>query len=266
MCLGARINGRVARPGQVLATGDTVRLPEPTAPNGTLDILRETEELFVLNKPAGLPTVALAGQSGDSMAARLVASDPEARWPGPALESGIGHRLDAGTSGVLLVARTETLWSELRQQTREHAWEKTYLSVVEGQLEGAREVHLAIGQHRKSRRRMVGVSDPTKASRYGARAATSRIEPLHTEGSQTLVRVQTNTGLRHQVRVHLASIDHPVINDGLYGNPGDPELPGHYLHGETISWHDPALGADVVDRAPIPKWWPQWVQDHLARP
>ncbi|HAC78674.1 MAG TPA: hypothetical protein DCG06_00135 [Deltaproteobacteria bacterium] len=260
LSIGARVNGRIARPGQALAVGDSITLVPSEALEGSLDCLRETSEILVLNKPAGLPTVALAGQAGDSMAARIAAARPDGQWPGPPLESGIVHRLDAGTSGVLLVARDERLWSELRQQTRDRAWQKTYLSLLQGRLDETQTVDLAIGQHPKSRRRMVPVRDPAKAARYAAHSAFSRITPLRSDGAQTFVRVETRTGLRHQVRVHLASIGHPVVNDGLYGPPADDQLPGHYLHGETIGWSDPASGSRIVERAPIPSWWPEWVR------
>ena len=242
-------------------TGDTVTFVPAETVLGPLELLRETPDLLVLNKPAGLATVSLAGQSGDSMAARVRARDPSLEWPGPALESGIVHRLDAATSGVLLVARTDALWAELRRQTRERLWEKTYLCLIEGRLDDPQEVALPIGQHRKSRRRMTGVIDPEKAARYNAQPATSRIEPMVSDGSRTLLRVRTQMGLRHQVRVHLASIHLPVVNDGLYGHVSDPSLPGHYLHGESICWEDPSTGEPVVDQAPLPAWWPRWALD-----
>lgn len=254
----ARVNDRRARPAHVLAEGDRVLITssEDTPPD--LDVLRRTEQLWVLNKPAGLPTIALAGQAGDSMAARVAAADPGFVPPGPSLESGIVHRLDTGTSGVLLAARADPLWEDLRRQTREHAWAKTYLCIVEGDLQADTEVQLAIGQHPKSNRRMLGVPAPEKWQRYSARMASSRVEPIAAADQHTLVRVHTRTGLRHQVRIHLASIGHPVINDPLYGTIQDQSLPGHYLHGESIRWIDPTSGNMATELAPVPDWWPDW--------
>ena len=259
----ARVNGRRARPAHVLIAGDQVQIAsiEETPPD--LDILRSSEQLLVLNKPAGLPTIALAGQTGDSMAARVAAADPEFRPPGPPLESGIVHRLDTGTSGVLLAARADSLWEALRRQTREHAWAKTYLCIVEGELPEKTEVQLAIGQHPKSNRRMLGVPDPEKWKRYSARMASSRVDPIAAADQQTLVRVHTRTGLRHQVRIHLASLGHPVRNDPLYGEVRDQSLPGHYLHGESIRWIDPSSGNMHTEVAPIPDWWPDWAATAL---
>ena len=224
-----RLNGRRARPGQPVAPGDTITLPGAASrPSpGDLAVLRESEDLIVLNKPAGIPTVGLAGKNADSMAARLVAWEPGRTLPGPPLESGIVHRLDSRTSGVLLAARTEALWRTMRAQTREHAWQKTYLCIVQGNLASTRVVRAAVGQHPKSRRRMRIVSDPNRWERYSARLATSTLEPLGIHGDQSLVRVHTRTGLRHQVRVHLASIGHPVSNDQLYsGAPRTPPARG----------------------------------------
>ena len=260
-----RLNGRRARPGQPVGKGDTITMPpcDPRPADGGLAVLRKSAELIVLNKPAGIPTLALAGKNADSMAARLAAFEPGRTLPGPPLESGIVHRLDSRTSGVLLAARTEALWSALRGQTREHAWQKTYLCIVQGQLESAQVVRAAIGQHPKSRRRMRVVPDPSRWERYSARPATSTVEPLGFQGDQSLVRVRTRMGLRHQVRVHLASLGHPVSNDQLYGNVHAPELPGHYLHGESILWRPPEAVDPVKDSAPTPEWWPAWALDLL---
>ena len=259
----ARVNGRRARPAHVLASGDEVLIPSSEEAPPDLDVLRKSEQLLVLNKPAGLPTVALAGQTGDSMAARVAAADPEFVPPGPPLESGIVHRLDTGTSGVLLAARTNSLWEALRQQTRDHVWAKTYLCVVEGELTANTEIQLAIGQHPKSNRRMLGVPDPVKWQRYSARMASSRVEPVTATDQQTLLRVHTSAGLRHQVRIHLASIGHPVLNDPLYGKLLGQNLPGHYLHGESIRWIDPTSGNMHTEVAPVPHWWPGWATGAL---
>ena len=260
----ARVNGRRARPAQALVAGDQVLIPSSQESSSDLDVLRRGERLLVLNKPAGLPTVALAGQTGDSMAARVAAADPGFVPPGPLLESGIVHRLDTGTSGVLLVAQSRPLWEALRQQTREHAWEKTYLCIVKGDVHADTEIRLAIGQHPKSHRRMLAVADPEKWERYSARMACSRVEPIAAADQRTFVRVHTRTGLRHQVRIHLASLGHPVINDHLYGTVLDADLPGHYLHGESIRWTDPATGNRNTEVAPVPGWWPGWAASALA--
>ncbi len=259
----ARVNGRRTRAAHVLVVGDEVLITPSEETPRDLDVLRRTEQLWVLNKPAGLPTIALAGQIGDSMAARVAAAAPGFVPPGPSLESGIVHRLDTGTSGVLLAARTNSLWEELRRQTREHAWAKTYLCIVEGDLHANTQVELAIGQHPKSNRRMLGVTSPEKWQRYSARMASSRMEPIAAADQQTLVRVHTRTGLRHQVRIHLASIGHPVINDPLYGAIQNQDLPGHYLHGESIRWIDPTSGSMATEVAPVPDWWPDWAASAL---
>ena len=259
----ARVNGLRARPAQALAAGDQVLITSNAETSSDLDVVRRNDQLLVLNKPAGLPTVALAGQTGDSMAARVAAADPGFVPPGPPLESGIVHRLDTGTSGVLLVARSTPLWEALRRQTREHAWAKTYLCIVKGHLHADEEIRLAIGQHPKSHRRMLAVADPKKWERYSARMASSRVQPIATADQHTLLRVHTRTGLRHQVRIHLASLGHPVVNDRLYGTALDQDLPGHHLHGESIRWIDPTTGNMLTEVAPIPGWWPAWAAGAL---
>lgn len=238
----ARINGRPAAKGVRVSGDDEIELP----PAGSADLLArldlaqsETPDLLVLEKPSGLPTTALPGRAGASLAAWLALRHPECAALGGPGECGLVHRLDTDTSGLILAARKVSAFEHLRAQFRRHEVEKTYLAVVSGRVEGPLVLDLPIGQHEKSRRRMRIVPAPPAGERYAAQPACSLVEPLHQVENATLVRVTTRTGVRHQVRVHLASAGHPLLGDALYGGPAGPGLAGHLLHASRLVWRNP---------------------------
>lgn len=255
----SRVDGRRGRKGDRVRAGDTVIVPladvaADAPPDLAPDVLRETATVLVLAKPAGLPTVALRGAGGDSLAARVVRRFPECAGVGAPGEAGLVHRLDTGTSGLLLAARNEDTYRALRARFRAHAIAKEYLALVAGRLEHPVRVDAPIGQHRGSVRRVRAIATPGAARRYAARAACTDVAPEDLLPDATVVRARTTTGARHQIRVHLASIGHPLLGDPLYGDAtGDDE--GFLLHASRIEWNDPATGAAVVDEAPLPDTW-----------
>jgi 23S rRNA pseudouridine1911/1915/1917 synthase len=263
----ARVNGRHARKGDRVREGDVVVVPPTDAAASVASdaapvVLRATPDVLVVDKPAGLPTVALRGAGGDSLAARIAARFPECATVGAPGESGLVHRLDTGTSGVLLVARTPQAYAALRADFRAHAVAKEYLALVGGRLERAVRIDAPIGQHRASLRRVRAIATPGAARRYVARDACTEVAPERVLGDATLVRARTTTGARHQIRVHLASIGHPLLGDPLYGerdrSAGDE---GFLLHASRIEWTDPATGIRALDEAPLPASW----QERLSR-
>jgi 23S rRNA pseudouridine1911/1915/1917 synthase len=172
------------------------------------------------------------------------------------------HRLDTGTSGVLLAARTAEAYRALRAQFRTHAVTKEYLAVVAGRLERAVRIDAPIGQHRGSVRRVRAIASPEAARRYAPRPACTDAAPEQVFADATLVRARTKTGARHQIRVHLASIGHPLLGDPLYGaETVSPADDGFLLHASRIEWTDPATGAPTYDVAAPPVAW----QQHLER-
>ncbi|MFP6663070.1 MAG: RluA family pseudouridine synthase [Deltaproteobacteria bacterium] len=264
-----RVNGHREPKSMRLRSGDRIEiLPGTTgeAPEA-LRVMRSTTGVLVIDKPAGLPTLSLAGQDEDTLAARVAAFDPGCREAGAPLESGLVQRLDTGTSGLILAARNADAWRALREQIAGHELQKTYLCLVAGTLAGDQTIATPIGQHRKSRRRMIALSHEAPPERYRTQVAESRMTVLGRAGNGTFVRVATSTGARHQVRVHLASIGHPIVGDTLYGGPdlsdtyyGGAALadaPGHCLHAESIRWRDPDSGHSEFEELAPPTWWEQ---------
>lgn len=251
-----RCNGRRVIKAYRVAAGDRVEVQAvPETPIPPPPIHRTSGGVLVLHKPAGLPTLTLEGAPGDSLATRL-ARHREPEQAGEPRESGLVQRLDTATSGLLLAGLDEATTRGLRRQMHGDAWQKTYLCLVEGRLVSTASVETPIGQHPRSRRRMQTVAEPAARPRHQARPAASAIEPLETVGTCSLVRVRTSTGVRHQVRVHLASIGYPILGDAVYGSGPLADAPGHCLHAESIRWRHPRTEEIEFDEVPPPPWWP----------
>jgi len=261
-----RLDGRRVRKGDRVAPGGEILLPElrpgeiavaapdpdPGEPGPV--VRRATADVFVVDKPAGLPSVAIAGRGGESLAAWAARLDPACAGVGRPGESGLAHRLDGGTSGLVLVARNGPAWSALREQFSRREVEKTYLALVCGWVREPLEIDVAVGRHPKSRRRMLAVSGSRDPARYAAQPALTRVEPLERVGRHTLVRARTSSGARHQVRVHLAHAGHPLADDVLYGGEAAPGLDGFLLHACALRWREPA-GPESFDESPPPERW-----------
>lgn len=246
------LNGRPCKKGSLVHGGDRVEV-EPAAeatsiePDAArdLEILFEDAAVVVVNKPGGIPCHPLrSGELGTVMNA-VVRRFPETASAGvKPLEGGLVHRLDNGTSGSLMIARTGRSFELLRDAIRSGRVRRQYLALVVGNVKASLELNVPIAHHPRSARRMVTAPDAVQADRLGARPASSRVEPLRQIGRFTLVSVVPQTGARHQIRVHLAHAGHPIVGDTLYGGPPTPELPASrfWLHLAEIEFDSPASG------------------------
>lgn len=240
------VEGRPVRKGDPLSAGANVSVridgpdsppPEPALP---VSLLHVDDTLLALDKPAGMPALARGPGDRGTLANFLRARFPETRDASPnPLEAGVAHRLDTATSGVLLVARSRGAWRELRRQFSERTIDKHYLALVAGRMERELEITSPIRSARTARVR-IG---------RGGRPALTRVRPLRSGDDETLVAVQIETGVRHQIRVHLASVGHPVIGDGLYAGPEGPRL---FLHATAVAFRHPETGAPIRIESPAP--------------
>jgi 23S rRNA pseudouridine1911/1915/1917 synthase len=243
-----RVNGRRAHKGQTVRPGDVVEVAEVVfvppvfRGNTALDVpvLYEDDVLVAVNKPAGMPSHALRAEETGTLANFLLARYPETAGVGSSrLESGLLHRLDTDTSGVLLAARTATAYAALRSRFRTHRVLKEYLAVVDGRIAERGEIRACIAHHRNPRKMQVAASE----SGAGRPAATMYV-PIACATRHTLLRVCIRTGVRHQIRVHLASIGHPITGDALYGGAASAGSPEHHLlHARSIEFEHPKTGA-----------------------
>ena len=256
-----RLNGRRAVKAAIVRAGDNVEVEaspplaaiEPE-PEKAIEVLFEDAAVVVVNKLGGVPCHPLRpGERGTVMNA-VVARFPEIAMVGyKPIEGGLIHRLDNGTSGALLIARSIEAFSILRPAIRSGAIKRKYLALVAGDVKTPLNLNTPIAHHPKNPRKMIAASDESDTWRVAARPAVSKIEPIKRIGNFTLVSIIPSTGVRHQIRVHLASAGFPIVGDELYGGPS-AELPAgrFWLHLSEMEFDSPVSGPMKVS-APIPK-------------
>jgi 23S rRNA pseudouridine1911/1915/1917 synthase len=210
------------------AATDEAPVPQPELP---LRVIAVRPHLVVVNKPPGMPCHPLVPGETETVANAVVALFPECLKASPqAREGGLVHRLDWSTSGLLVAARSREAYGQLRGLFGQGQVEKEYLALVAGQVTGPgqvdRPVEAAPGDH--SRVRVVLTRDDR------GQPALTEYHPLEMLGDTTLLRVRSTTGRRHQVRVHLAHVGHPLVGDDLYGGPALPGVEGAFLHASAI--------------------------------
>ena len=259
-----RINGRRSKKSEIVGADDRIEVAstnrraviEPNA-DLALEVLHEDAALIVVNKPGGMPCHPLDADERDTVMNAVVARFPEIATVGEKpLEGGLVHRLDNGTSGTLLIARNRGTFDKLRDAIRAGRIARRYEALVAGSIERKTEIDSPIAHHAKNARKMI-VGDPSSANpKRAGRAASTAVEPLRRFGEFTLLSIAPKTGSRHQIRVHLASIGHPIVGDALYGGPasGGPQALAHgrfWLHLCDVAFDSPAVG-HVKVTAPIP--------------
>ena len=247
-----KARSRRVRPGESLDVDvPATAVPELAAdPAVSLDVLFADEEIIVIDKPAGLVVHPGSGTPGGTLVNGLLARFPDLAahaWPDPA-RPGIVHRLDKGTSGVLVVARTPAALASLAGQLRGRTMQREYLALVWGSVEGSKGVIDAPLAR--------SIRDPQRmAVRAGGRRAVTRYE-VEARASEpadvTLLRCRLETGRTHQIRVHLKAIGHPVVGDDRYGRRGPIRLARPFLHAVTLAFDHPSSGERMRFSSPLP--------------
>ena len=250
-----RVNDLPARSRDALAPGDEIEIhwpaempsESPHPEQASLSILYEDEHLIVLDKPAGLAVHGGAGRTAGTLVNALVAHRPAITTVGPDPQrAGIVHRLDRDTSGVMVVVTTDRALRALQRQFRRRETRKEYLALVYGRVappEAA--IEAPIGRDPLQRQRMAVLP----AGRY-ARSEYRLLEPLP---GASLLAVLLLTGRTHQIRVHLASIGHPVVGDRVYGpRRGAISAPRQCLHAWRLTLAHPISGQPLTFEAPLP--------------
>ncbi len=256
-----RINGRRSKKSEIVGVEDRVEVAaaerraalEPNA-GLALDVLHEDAAVIVVNKPGGVPCHPIEAGERDTVMNAVVARFPDTATAGEKpLEGGLVHRLDNGTSGALLIARNRGAFEKLRDAIRAGRIARRYEALVAGSLERKIQIDTPIAHHAKNARKMVA-GDPSSGNpKRAGRAATTLAEPIRRVGEFTLLSVAPKTGSRHQIRVHLASLGHPIVGDTLYGGPASDALARgrFWLHLCEVAFDSPAVGHVKVS-APIP--------------
>ena len=248
-----QVNGSAAKSSLLLHGGETIEVSPAGLPplkadpeDLPVEVLYEDDALIAVNKPAGLAVHAGAGLHAGTLVNRLVHRFGALSQLGGEMRPGIVHRLDKDTSGVMLVARTDSAHRALAAQFAGRTVEKIYLALVHGS------VRADSGRVTKPIAR-----DPVRRTRMTARLDTGR-EALTTYTVRnrfdkfTFLQVKIGTGRTHQIRVHLASIGHPVAGDRVYGAGAYARpAPRLFLHAWKIGFVSPATGEKVTLEAPL---------------
>jgi 23S rRNA pseudouridine1911/1915/1917 synthase len=247
------VNGCPCKPSYRVKSGDqvTATLPEEPKPAVRpepipLDVVHEDDHLLVVNKPAGMVVHPAPGHPGGTLVNAVLACCPQVADVGRPDRAGLIHRLDKETSGLIVVAKDEATLVAMQRQFRRRKVAKTYLALVEGQVQ-PREgiVEVPLGRDRRHRQKMTVERDGKEArTMYCVVEAFDRY---------TLLEVHPYTGRMHQVRVHLAWLGYPVVGDTVYGRRRQRLLQErHFLHAAQLCFTHPATGEEVTFKAPLP--------------
>lgn len=247
------VDGQPRKPAYQVERGDQVTVLLPEEPEAVvlpqpipLDVVYEDEHLLLVSKPAGLVVHPAPGHPDSTLVNAALAHCPQIAEVGEPDRPGVVHRLDKETSGLLVMAKNEKALAALQQQFKEREVGKTYLALVQGQVqppEGIIEV--PVGRDEEHRQRMAAVR--------GGKYARTRYRVVERFRDHTLLEVHPYTGRTHQVRVHLAWLGYPVIGDTVYGHRRQRLLKNrHFLHAAGLRLEHPATGEEVTFEDPLP--------------
>ena len=249
--------------GDRLASGEKLVFHGPASwlavnpvPESMLEVpvIYEDPAVLIVNKPAGMATHGFSGRESGTLANCLLAGWPSllnigtSRW-----QPGLVHRLDRETSGLVLVAKTEAAFANLKSQFRCRQVKKTYWALVWGRVRHEGVISTPLAHDRQDRTRMRALTRPTRVKGKTWQAIT-RYRTVGRSRGLSLLEVDMETGVTHQIRVHLASIGHPIVGDSLYGADGAEGLglERHFLHAGSLTIRHPVGGELLTARAELP--------------
>jgi 23S rRNA pseudouridine1911/1915/1917 synthase len=249
------------RPSTAVRAGQryTIELPAPAAATAVaedlpLAILYEDPDIVILDKPPGMVVHPAAGHDSGTLVNALLHHVDDLSGIGGELRPGIVHRLDRGTSGVMVVAKNDTSHQELARQFHDREVEKEYIALVWGLVQQGRRIDAPIGRDPSDRQKM-----STRARR--ARSAVTRITRAEHLKGVSLLHVAIATGRTHQIRVHLSAIGHPIVGDPIYGGVhrrvandlrAVQRLERPFLHAARLAFTHPTDGRTMEIESPLP--------------
>ena len=212
------VDGHAAKANQPMKTGQVVTLdvPEPIEPAPKpepieIPILYQDADLIVVDKPAGMVVHPASGHETGTLVNALLHHIDDLSGIGGEKRPGIVHRLDRGTSGLMVVAKHDASHEELSRQFHDREVEKEYLALVWGVVQAGRRIDDPIGRDPANRKKM------SSKARRSREAVTRIVRAEHLNPAVTLAQIAIHTGRTHQIRVHLSGIGHPIVGDSLYG-------------------------------------------------
>lgn len=251
------VNGTPAKPSYRMDDEDevTIDLPELTEPKIVaedipLDILYEDQDLLMVNKPKGMVVHPAPGHSSGTLAnAVMFHCRDELSGINGVIRPGIVHRIDRDTTGVLVVCKNDFAHNHVAEQLKEHTITRKYRAIVQGVIkEEEGTVDAPIGRHPVERKKMA-------VNEKNGKRAVTHYRVLQRFANHTYIECQLETGRTHQIRVHMASIHHPLLGDTVYGTLKNPyHLEGQTLHAQVLGLIHPTTGEYLEVKAPLPDY------------
>ncbi|GCA65610.1 pseudouridine synthase [Mediterraneibacter butyricigenes] len=252
-----QVNNLPVKVNYKLRTGDHIKvcLPEPETlnvepENIPLDILYEDQDLLVVNKPKGMVVHPAAGHySGTLVNALMYHCKDQLSGINGILRPGIVHRIDMDTTGTLVVCKNDISHQSLAEQLKEHSITRRYRAIVHGRLKEDGTVNAPIGRHPTDRKKM-------SIHAKNGKPAITHYRILKQYKEYTYIECQLETGRTHQIRVHMASIGHPLLGDQIYGPSKVPykNLQGQTLHAMILGFLHPTTQKYMEFEAPLPEY------------
>ncbi len=251
------VNGKIVKANYKLGANDFVvvcqpelKEPDILAENIPLHILYEDDDLLIINKPKGMVVHPSAGHySGTLVNALMFYCKDELSGINGVMRPGIVHRIDMDTTGSLLVCKNDFSHQHIAQQLKEHSIRRVYHAIVHGVIEEEEgTVDAPIGRHPIERKKM-------SINYKNGKEAVTHYKVIQRFKNYTYIQCQLETGRTHQIRVHMASIKHPLLGDQLYGPQKNPfKLQGQSLHAKIIGIIHPRTNAYIEADAPLPEY------------
>ena len=246
-----KANYRLSLDDKVTITIPEAKEPEIEAENIPLDILYEDSDIIIVNKPKQMVVHPAPGHySGTLVNALMYHCGKDLSGINGEMRPGIVHRIDMDTTGSLIVCKNDMAHQSLSEQLKEHSIKRVYEAIVHGNIkEDEGTVNAPIGRHPIDRKKM---STHAKISRN----AVTHYKVLKRFGNYTYIQCEVETGRTHQIRVHMASIGHPILGDMVYGPKKCPypNLQGQTLHAKTLGIIHPRTGEYLEVNAPLPDY------------
>lgn len=253
-----KANYRLQPEDQVLVIVPDPQLPDILPENIPLDILYEDSDVLVINKPKGMVVHPAAGHYTNTVVnAVMYHCQGNLSGINGVMRPGIVHRIDRDTTGAIVICKNDQAHQSLAQQLKEHSITRSYQAIVWNNLkEDEGTVDRPIGRHPVDRKKMA-------VNEKNGKTAVTHYRVLERFGSFTYIECRLETGRTHQIRVHMASIGHPLLGDEVYGPSGKQpfRLQGQCLHAMTLGFRHPSTGEYVEFEAPLPEYFTQLLKN-----
>ena len=249
------VNGNIVKNSYIVKLDDEISIDEDfneeikiLPENIPLDIVYEDEYLLVVNKPSGMVVHPAPGNYSGTLVNALMYHCNNLSKVNSEIRPGIVHRIDADTSGLLVVAKNDDVHNKLAEQIKKHTVVRKYIALVWGVInEDSATIDAPIGRDKNNRKKMCITADNSKE-------AITHIKVLKRYNNATLIECKLETGRTHQIRVHMEYIKHPVVNDPVYGNKKLIDLDfGQMLHAKTLGFIHPITNEYMEFNSNVPE-------------